>query len=301
MADAPTFRFGPNEISVSLRLVQVAIAEDLGTAGDITSRALVPDSQLGAAALVARESGVVAGLEAARISFARVDGTLSWEWDCRDGTVVQPGMRLARVSGRLRSLLAGERTALNLLQRLSGVASTTRRFVDAVAGLPCKIYDTRKTTPGLRVLEKYAVRAGGGYNHRMGLHDAVLIKDNHLVAWRKQSKGKPLSDIVLAARTAAPAGTTIELEVDSIEQLEQSIAGNPDIILLDNMPLEQLQAAVGLRNRMAPQIMLEASGGITIETVRRVAESGVDRISVGALTHSAPALDVALDFEESGA
>jgi nicotinate-nucleotide pyrophosphorylase (carboxylating) len=301
MADAQAFRFGPDEISACLRVVQVAMAEDLSRAGDITSRALVPDSQLGAAALVARQSGVVAGLEAARISLSRIDGDVSWEWGCRDGTLVQPGTRLARVSGRLQSLLAAERVALNLLQRLSGVASNTHLFVDAIAGTPCKIYDTRKTTPGLRVLEKYAVRAGGGHNHRMGLYDAVLIKDNHLVAWRKSSKEQPLSDVVRAARSAAPAGTTIELEVDSIEQMEQSISGNPDIILLDNMSPEQLRAAVALRNRMAPQVLLEASGGITLATIRGVAETGVDRISVGALTHSAPALDIALDFEESGA
>jgi nicotinate-nucleotide pyrophosphorylase (carboxylating) len=173
--------------------------------------------------------------------------------------------------------------------------------VQEVAGLPCRIYDTRKTTPGLRVLEKYAVRAGGGYNHRMGLHDAVLIKDNHLVAWRTRTGNQTLPEIIQAARDATPPGTTIELEVDSVEQFEQSLPGCPDIVLLDNMSIDQLRAAVALRNQRAPQVLLEASGGITIETVRSVAETGVDRISTGTLTHSAPALDIALDFEEPGA
>lgn len=301
MADGSAFRFGPDESSAALTLAQVALAEDLGSVGDITSRALVPDGQLGAAWLVARQAGTVAGLEAARMVLTQVDGTLVWEWGCRDGACVQRGTQLARVSGKLQSLLAGERVALNILQRLSGVASITGRFVDTVAGLPCKIIDTRKTTPGLRILEKYAVRVGGGHNHRMGLYDAVLIKDNHLVACRTRSPDLSLSTIVHLARTATQQGTTIELEVDSIEQFEQSIPGNPHIILLDNMSLEQLREAVALRNRLAPRILLEASGGVTLESVRQVAETGVDRISVGALTHSAPALDIAFDFEEPGA
>jgi nicotinate-nucleotide pyrophosphorylase (carboxylating) len=301
MTDAQPFRFGPDEISTCLRVAQVALGEDLGRTGDITSRALVPDSQQGAASFVARQAGTLAGMEAARILLARVDAALAWEWSCRDGARVQAGTRLARVSGRLRSLLAGERVALNLLQRLSGIATMTSQFVQAVAGLPCKIYDTRKTTPGLRVLEKYAVRAGGGHNHRMGLYDAVLIKDNHLVAWQAHTGNQSLADVVRAARDSTAPGTTIELEVDSIDQLERALPGRPDIVLLDNMPLEQLRAAVALRNQQAPQLVLEASGGVTLQTVRMVAETGVDRISTGAVTHSAPALDIALDFEEPSA
>jgi nicotinate-nucleotide pyrophosphorylase (carboxylating) len=279
----------------------LALGEDLGRAGDITSRALVLDSQNGAATFVARQAGTLAGMEAARILLARVDATLAWEWLCRDGALVEAGAPLARVGGRVRSLLAGERVALNLLQRLSGIATVTRRFVDAVAGMPCKIYDTRKTTPGLRVLEKYAVRAGGGHNHRMGLYDAVLIKDNHIAAWRTHAAGKTLADAVRTARDSVAQGTTIELEVESVQQLREALPGRPDIVLLDNMSLEQLRESVALSKELAPQVQLEASGGVTIESVRSIAETGVDRISVGALTHSAPALDIALDFEEAGA
>lgn len=298
MSDAQLFRFGPDEISACLRLAQVALGEDLGRAGDITSRALVPDAQQGMAYFVARQSGTVAGLEGARIMLTRVDGTLGWEWMCRDGAAVSPGTRLAQVSGRLRSLLAGERVALNLVQRLSGVATATSRYVTAVDGLACKIYDTRKTTPGLRVLEKYAVRAGGGNNHRMGLHDAVLIKDNHLVAWQMSGSDHKVRDAVERARAAAPPGTIIEIEVDTLEQLEQALPGQPDIVLLDNMTLDQLRRSVTIRNQSAPQVKLEASGGVNLETVRPIAETGVDRISTGAITHSAAALDIALDFDE---
>jgi nicotinate-nucleotide pyrophosphorylase (carboxylating) len=281
-----------------MRLAQAALVEDLGSAGDITSRALVDEHLQGSAQFVARQRGVAAGLEAARILMTRVDATVAWDWNCSDGAIVEPGVRLGRATGRLRALLAGERTALNFVQRLSGIATLTRRFVEAISGLPCEIYDTRKTTPGWRVLEKYAVRAGGGRNHRMGLHDAVLIKDNHLVAWRLRGRDQSLADAVRVARSVVPNGTVIELEVDSIAQLEEATAGEPDIVLLDNMSPEQLRAAVKLRNARLPKLVLEASGGVTLDTVRSIAETGIDRISVGALTHSAPALDIALDFEE---
>lgn len=301
MQTSPTHRFGPEEISACLRLAQTALAEDLGRTGDITSQALVGEHVRGSAHFVARQTGVLAGLEAARILVARVDGTVAWEWVSRDGASVGPGTPLARATGRLRSLLAAERVALNFVQRLSGVATLTRRFVDAIGGLACGIYDTRKTTPGWRTLEKYAVRVGGGHNHRMGLHDAVLIKDNHLVAWRLHAGDRPLAEAVRVARAAVPPGTVIEIEVDSIDQLEDALPGGPDIVLLDNMSLAHLRAAVALRQARAPKLVLEASGGITLETVRQVAETGIDRISVGALTHSAPALDIALDFEEPAA
>jgi nicotinate-nucleotide pyrophosphorylase (carboxylating) len=301
MQQSPTHRFGPEEISTCLRLAKAALAEDLGQAGDITSRALVDEHLQGSARFVARQRGVLAGLEAARILLSRVDGAIAWEWKCRDGAAVEPGTQLARVTGRLRSLLAGERMALNFVQRLSGVATLTRRFVDAIAGLPCGIYDTRKTTPGWRILEKYAVRVGGGHNHRMGLHDAVLIKDNHIVAWRLRGGDRSLADAVRLARASVPPGIVIELEVDSIDQFAEALPGGPDIVLLDNMSPDQLRAAVALRNEQAAKLLLEASGGVTLETVRRFAEAGIDRISVGALTHSAPALDIALDFEEPAA
>lgn len=301
MQNSSIHRFGPDEISACLRLAQTALAEDLGQAGDMTSRALVSEHQQGSANFVSRQHGVLAGLEASRILLARVDGTVAWEWKCRDGANIGPGTQLARTTGRLRSLLAGERVALNFVQRLSGVATLTRLFVDAIAGLPCEIYDTRKTTPGWRILEKYAVRVGGGHNHRMGLHDAVLIKDNHLLAWRLRAGNQSLAEAVRVARASVPPGTLIELEVDSIAQLEEALAGEPEIVLLDNMSLEQLRTAVALRSERSPKLLLEASGGITIDTVRQVAETGIDRISVGALTHSAAALDIALDFEEPAA
>jgi nicotinate-nucleotide pyrophosphorylase (carboxylating) len=301
MQDSSTPGFGPEEISACLRLVQEALAEDLGQVGDITSRALVHERLHGSAQFVARQSGVLAGLETVRILLGQLDATVVWEWTCRDGASVGPGSSLARATGRFRSLLAGERVALNFVQRLSGVATLTRRFVDAITGLSCGIYDTRKTTPGWRILEKYAVRVGGGHNHRMGLNDAVLIKDNHLVAWRLRAGDQSLAEVVRVARAGVPPGTVVELEVDSIAQLEQALPGGPDIVLLDNMSLEQLRAAVALRHERAPGLVLEASGGITLDTVRQIAETGIDRISVGALTHSAPALDIALDFEEPAA
>ncbi|MCS7047311.1 MAG: carboxylating nicotinate-nucleotide diphosphorylase, partial [Gemmataceae bacterium] len=204
-----------------------------------------------------------------------------------------PGDHLATISGRMRSLLAAERTALNFLQHLSGIATLTRRYVEAVAGLPVRILDTRKTLPGWRLLEKYAVRQGGGDNHRRGLYDAILIKDNHLAALHRSAN--PVAAAVLAAQEKCP-DLPVEVEVDSLAQLPQALACRPAIVLLDNMSLEQLREAVQRRNRQAPDVLLEASGGVTLQTVRAIAETGVDRISVGALTHSAPALDISLEY-----
>ena len=292
---------GPEETAAIMHFIKLGLEEDLGQAGDMTSQALVPATLQGTARFVARKPGILAGLEAARTVLVDLvaDGeSSSWEPHCSDGTRLEPGQVIAHVSGCLLVLLARERLALNFIQRLSGVATLTRRYVDAIAGLPCRIYDTRKTTPGWRVLEKYAVRVGGGFNHRLGLYDAVLIKDNHVVAWRSQPGRGSLADAVRAARAAVPARTVVELEVDSIAELDEALAGEPDIVLLDNMSLDQLRQAVAIRNRLLPRLMLEASGGITLEAVRKVAETGVDRISIGALTHSAPALDIALDFEQ---
>jgi nicotinate-nucleotide pyrophosphorylase (carboxylating) len=286
--------FTPAEDAAFERLLTLALEEDLGTAGDLTSRALLPDALTGAAAFVARAPGVLAGLGAGRLTFQRLDPALQFDSSVEDGTPVVPGTRLATVRGAMAPILAGERTALNFLQRLSGVATQTRRFVDLVAGLPVRLLDTRKTTPGWRVLEKYAVRCGGGHNHRMGLHDAVLIKDNHLAAI-----GAGLDAVSEAVRRArAEYGTTvpIEVEVDSLEQLDRALTGDPDIVLLDNMPLADLREAVRRRNALARRVLLEASGGVSPTTVRAIAETGVDHISVGALTHSAVALDIALDY-----
>lgn len=289
---------GPAETAAWELLIAAALEEDLASAGDLTSLALVRTDLPGAGSFVARRPGVLAGLDAVRMVLARVDAALRFEQCCDDGAAIETGQVIGRVSGSLRSLLAAERTALNFVQRLSGVATLVRRYVEAIAGLPCKIYDTRKTTPGWRVLEKYAVRVGGGCNHRMGLHDAVLIKDNHIVAWRLQAGNRSLADAVRAARAAVPAGTVVEIEVDSLAQFEEVLPGEPTIVLLDNMSPDQLRQAVAIRKQRQPRLVLEASGGITLDTVRHIAETGVDRISVGALTHSAPALDIALDFDE---
>jgi nicotinate-nucleotide pyrophosphorylase (carboxylating) len=194
----------------------------------------------------------------------------------------------------MHAILAAERMALNFLQHLSGIASLTRRYVDAVAGLPVQILDTRKTTPGWRLLEKYAVRQGGGHNHRLGLFDGILIKDNHLEALHLGQEG--IGQAVQAARDKVGESVTVEIEVDSLDQLDRALACGPDIVLLDNMGPELLREAVRRRNAVAPKVLLEASGGVTLAAIRDIAETGVDRISVGALTHSAPALDIALDY-----
>lgn len=276
-------------------LVRLALAEDLNSAGDLTTSAVVPADAQGRAQFLARRSGVVAGLPVVQMVFAAVEPRLDLTFAVQDGDSVSAGTVLALVAGPLPGLLTAERTALNFLQRLSGVASLTRRYVDAIAGLPCQILDTRKTTPGWRRLEKYAVRCGGGGNHRAGLFDAVMIKDNHLAALG----GKPpdVRAALAAARAAYGQRVLIEVEVDTFPLLEAALAADPDVILLDNMDVGMLRAAVERRRDAAPHIRLEASGGIGLESVRAVAETGVDCISIGALTHSAPALDIALDFE----
>lgn len=266
--------------------VRAWLSEDVGH-GDVTTLACVPAETVGRGALVARAAGVVAGLAAAEAVFREVDPALEVTLACRDGDQVAAGATLATVVGSARSILTAERLALNLVQRLSGVATLTRRFVDAVEGTGVAILDTRKTTPGLRRLEKAAVRAGGGRNHRFGLFDGVLIKDNHIVA------AGGIGPAVRAARAGAPHSLRVEVEVETLNELDEALAAGADALLLDNMPLDLLRAAVA---RAAGRAWLEASGGITLATVRAVAETGVDAISVGALTHSAPALDVALEL-----
>jgi nicotinate-nucleotide pyrophosphorylase (carboxylating) len=288
--------FTAAETEACRRLVELALQEDLGTAGDLTSLAVISPDRMGRAVLVARAAGVLAGLPAVRLTLAAVEPRLELHTLNEDGAALMPGDRLAIISGPMRGILSGERTALNFLQRLSGVASLTRQYVDAIAGLPARILDTRKTTPGWRLLEKYAVRCGGGQNKRLGLYDGVLIKDNHLAALGGGASA--LSRVVLQARDQVGHSVPLEVEVDTLDQLDQALTCGPDIILLDNMPSTQMREAVVRRNRVAPAVQLEASGGVNLTTIRAIAATGVDRISVGALTHSAPALDIALDYEE---
>jgi nicotinate-nucleotide pyrophosphorylase (carboxylating) len=291
-------------------ILRLAVWEDLQDKGDWTSRALVPEDVRGTAAVVARQPGLVAGLPAGEMALAAIDPRLRWLPEAQDGQIVRQGDHLAVIDGPARSLLTAERLVLNLLGRLAGVATLTRKYVEMVAGTKARIYDTRKTTPGWRRLEKYAVRCGGGCNHRTGLFEAVLIKDNHLAlgAQRAATEGVPpvrftAAEAVQRARqyVAQQAPQTgrqmiIEVEVDTLEQLAEVLPVGPDIVLLDNMHPPQLFEAVALRDARAPQVELEASGGVSLETVRAIAQSGVERISVGAITHSAVSLDVALDW-----
>ena len=269
-------------------VVRAALLEDLGRAGDITSRACVePDAEL-SVSFAARKTGVVSGLACARLAIAAMDPSATFEATAKDGDRVQPGTVLARARGNARAILAAERVALNLLGHLSGVASLTAEYVHAVRGTRARITDTRKTTPGLRALEKYAVRCGGGVNHRFGLDDAILIKDNHVAA--AGGVGKALAK----ARHGLGHLVKIEVEVDGLQQLDEALRFLPDVIMLDNFTSADLVEAVA---RNAGRVVLEASGGVTLETVRAIAESGVDVISVGALTHSAPTLDIGLDAD----
>jgi nicotinate-nucleotide pyrophosphorylase (carboxylating) len=271
--------------------LRAALLEDLGRAGDLTTNAIVPAEQTGSADIVARETGTISGLAAAARVFTLLDPDVGVEAAVSDGTTVDAGSRLATVSGSLRTILSGERTALNVLGRLCGVATATRRYVELIAGTAATIVDTRKTTPGMRVLEKAAVRHGGGKNHRFGLDDAILIKDNHVAA------AGGIVPAISAARAYAGHLVTIEVEVDSLDQLDEALGAGAHIVLLDNFTPEAL--AEGVR-RARGRALVEASGGVNARTVRAVAESGVDLISVGALTHSALTLDVALDIRPAG-
>jgi len=267
-------------------VVSAALAEDLGRAGDVTAQACIEAHTRLTAVFAARQSGVVAGLACARLAVLALDPGARFEAMVADGYEIQPGEVLARVEANARALLSAERTALNLLGRLSGVASLTRSYVDAVAGTKARIADTRKTTPGLRHLEKYAVRCGGGLNHRFGLDDAILIKDNHVAACGG------VGEALKRARAAAGHLMKIEVEVDSLTQLEEALPYRPDVVMLDNFSLEDLRKAVAMTGGA---VTLEASGGVNLQTVRGIAETGVQVISVGALTHSASVLDIGLD------
>lgn len=269
-------------------IVRAALAEDLGRAGDITSAACIDADARMTAAFRARQVGVIAGLACARLAVAALDSTARFSPETADGERVDAGSVLARVEANARALLAAERVALNLLGRLSGVATLTAAYVGAVGNANARIVDTRKTTPGLRLLEKYAVRCGGGWNHRFGLDDAILVKDNHVAA------AGGVREALRRVQGAAGPLVRIEIEVDGLDQLDEVLASEalPDIVLLDNFPLGDLETAVA---RAAGRLRLEASGGVELSKVAAIAATGVDQISVGALTHSAPVLDIGLD------
>jgi nicotinate-nucleotide pyrophosphorylase (carboxylating) len=270
-------------------IVDLALAEDIGT-GDVTTLATVDIDRQATATMLAKADGVISGLEVAGFVFGRVDPTIEFVPTVAAGTHVGNRTIIAELAGPARSLLTGERLALNLLQRLSGVATSTARYVEVVTGTKARIVDTRKTTPGLRQLEKQAVRDGGGHNHRVGLADGVLIKDNHLAAIGGADR---VTKAVQRARAYAPHTLRIEVEVTTLAEVDEAVAAGADVILLDNMDVETMRQAV---ENVAGRALLEASGGVNLSTVRAIAETGVDLISIGALTHSAPALDISLEF-----
>ncbi len=280
----------PNKSQIE-EIIDTALAEDLGI-GDTTTDALIRGDERGTGFIVSKEGGILAGIRVAEQVFHRLDPELKVEVFLEDGAKVKSGTRVAEVSGSITSILKAERVALNFLQRLSGIASDTSRYVERVKGLPVRIMDTRKTTPGLRLLEKYAVTVGGGKNHRMNLGDGILIKDNHLAIL--QNQGLNIGDIVVKARQSAGRDLPVEVEVRTVAEALESVEAGADIIMLDNMSLEDMRRAV---ESIDGRALIEASGGITIDNVRAVAETGVNFISVGALTHSARALDISLELE----
>ena len=272
-------------------IIDLALAEDLGH-GDITSEVLIPPDLEGKASILIKERGILAGIEVAKKVFLRVDSSLRFNVLTKDGTKVKPGDTVATVSGKVISILKVERTALNFLQRLSGIASETAKYVAKTRGFTVDITDTRKTTPGLRLLEKYAVSMGGGKNHRLHLGDGILIKDNHLAVLR--ALGMSLKDIIAKAKQNAPQGVKIEVEVNTTQEAMDAAEAGADIIMLDNMSPEEMHRVVSL---LPSQVKVEASGGITLANVRQAATTGVNLISIGALTHSPKALDISLEFD----
>jgi len=284
------------------QLLALALREDVQTIGDLTCQALVLESAQGAANVVLRTDGVLSGIPLIPQIVSAVEPNLVWESALQDAVECTGGAVIGTLRGPARGLLRAERLVLNFLGRLSGIAALTKRYVHAVQGTQARIYDTRKTTPGWRLLEKYAVQCGGGNNHRVGLYDAILIKDNHLALGRQGNAPFSPAEAVLRAKEflrqrASMELPLVEIEVDTLEQLREVLLSEPDIVLLDNMSLAQIAEAVQIRNMVQPEVQLEASGGITLETVRPIAATGVERISVGALTHSAVSLDFGLDWE----
>ncbi len=274
------------------KTAECALNEDAGS-GDITTEALIPAGSRSRAVIIAKESGVIAGLPAAGEVFRLLDKNIKFNATAPEGSAAGSGQDVAQISGATRAILTGERTALNIIGRLSGIASAARAFAARTEKYGVKIMDTRKTAPGLRALEKYAVAAGGGYNHRMGLYDAVLIKDNHI-----QAAGGPIRDMVRTARDKTGGAVRIEVETSDLDELEDALAGNPDIILLDNMPPGMVREAVHAARAQSPSVLLEVSGNITLENVEEYASCGVDMISVGALTHSVKNFDFSLKMDE---
>ena len=284
----------PPALSLPRYLVEQAVAtaleEDLGGVGDITTNTIIPPDAQGDASIIVRKPGVIAGLDLAAASFKSLDPDVRFTRIVEDGSKVEAGATIARIAGKTRALLTGERTALNFFGRLSGIATLTAGYVAAVEGTHAKIVETRKTTPGLRALEKYAVRCGGGTNHRFGLYDAVLVKDNHIAA------AGGLAEALNAVRTAVGHLVKIEVEVDTLDQLENVLRFPIDAVLLDNMDAGTLKRAIAL---VKGRVITEASGGVTLENVGEIAKTGVDLISVGALTHSARSLDSSLEWKGS--
>lgn len=278
----------PLPATIITTAVNAALAEDLGLVGDLTTNATVPVDAAALVAIATRRTGVVSGLEVAATAFLALDPDIDFEGHVADGDMIPAGTRIATIRGNTRAILSAERVALNFMGRMSGIATLTRAYVDAVADTGTEIADTRKTTPGLRAFEKYAVRCGGGINHRTGLFDAILIKDNHIAA------AGGIEAALEAAAEAAGHMVKIEIEIDTLDQLRQVDFALADCILLDNMSLDDLREAVAFIDQ---RTLIEASGGVDLDTVRSIAQTGVDLISVGALTHSAPVLDLGLDFE----
>ena len=274
------------------KLIDLALAEDLGS-GDLTTDILIPEDLHGKGVIAAKAEGVVAGLEIAEMAFRKVDSSLAFKPLLSDGAKVLPGARIAEIEGRIASILKAERTALNFLQHLSGVATLTARYAEKLRGTRTKLLDTRKTIPGLRILEKYAVRVGGGLNHRRSLGDGILIKDNHIFALK--SLGLSLREIVELARRSAPPLLRVEIEVQDPEEALEALEAGADLIMLDNTSPE---GAEEVAKKIKGKVLLEASGGISLENAREFAEAGVDFISAGAITHSAPALDLSLELIE---
>ncbi len=285
------------------QLVYLAMREDLGRGFDLTTVAVVPEGVPAKASIAARAPGVTAGLQLVDWMLQAINSSVTVELNVLDSQPFEAGQVLGILRGDARDVLTCERTILNFLGRLCGIATWTKLHVDLLDGLPVRLYDTRKTTPGWRRLEKYAVHCGGGHNHRAGLYDAILIKDNHLACHHRltgqmlsPSQALHLARQALASQSGISPGIMIEIEVDSLEQLSDALAADPDIVLLDNMSIDQLRQAVQMRDKISPTVQLEASGGVSRNTLRAIAETGVDRISMGALTHSAINLDLGLDW-----
>ncbi len=278
------------------QLLELALREDLDDAGDLTSHALIDEQQRGHVSVVVREPGIVAGLPIINMVFEQLGSDIEVRRLVEDGTAVEAGVSVAEIRGPLRTLLTGERTAAQLLDAPQQHRHPDRTLCRRRGGTAAQILDTRKTLPGWRNLQKYAVRAGGGTNHRIGLYDGVLIKDNHLAGWAVSQQAQTIAAAIQTARASVKPGISIEVEVDTLEQLQDALDGPPDIVLLDNMSCDTLRRAVELRNQQRPGVQLEASGGVTLETVAQIAATGVERISIGALTHSAIALDLAFDW-----